>query len=293
MTSSLRLLDLASRIALVTGGSSGIGRAVALALAQQGCLVWTLDLQPPHVKSGDDAAGVHNDLKITHVRCDVSRSSDVDAAVSFVASSVGGKLDYLVNVAGIDPKYSLEEGDEAAWSRVVDTNLRSSYLITRRAVPMLERGAGRAIVNVSSLSAFLGVKRRSIYAASKAGVLGLTTGLARELGEKEIRINSVCPGWVHCRVLHWRQCAREYCVFGQCSKLARQAHHSRGGCGADSLLAIRRECGHHRHKYYGRRGVAASVATTSLGPWPVSTEPPPASTRGEGRGGCKPHGQHT
>ena len=197
MTSSLRLLDLASRIALVTGGSSGIGRAVALALAQQGCLVWTLDLQPPHVKSGDDAAGVHNDLKITHVRCDVSRSSDVDAAVSFVASSVGGKLDYLVNVAGIDPKYSLEEGDEAAWSRVVDTNLRSSYLITRRAVPMLERGAGRAIVNVSSLSAFLGVKRRSIYAASKAGVLGLTTGLARELGEKEIRINSVCPGWVH------------------------------------------------------------------------------------------------
>lgn len=196
MTTRLRLLDLAGRCALVTGASNGIGRAVALALARQGCAVSALDLAPPAAAADDTDAAVGAGGSITFVRCDVSQSEAVDAAVAQVRDSCHGALDYLVNVAGIDPKVSLEDGDAAAWDRVLDTNLRSQYLLIRRAAPLLERGRGKAIVNVSSLSAYLGVRRRAIYSASKAGVFGLTTGLARELGDRGIRINSVAPGWV-------------------------------------------------------------------------------------------------
>ena len=105
-------------------------------------------------------------------------------------------LDYLVNVAGIDPKYSIEEGDETRWQEIVDLNLRAYYFVIREVLQLLRAGQGKSIVNVSSINYRLGIPRRSIYSISKAGILGLTAGLARELGAEGIRINSVSPGWV-------------------------------------------------------------------------------------------------
>ncbi len=181
----MRLPDLEGRRALVTGTSGGIGKAVARALLAQGCSVHGLDIGPD---PSDLGAGY------THHRCDLSDAAALRAAAS--AACGDSALDHLVNVAGIDPLHSLAEGGEREWDRVLDLDLKAYYLLIHHCLEPLKRGAGKSIVNVSSINYRLGVPKRSIYAAAKAGILGLTRGLARELGADGIRINTVSPGWV-------------------------------------------------------------------------------------------------
>ncbi len=172
--------DLRGRAALVTGSAAGIGRATAEALLAQGATVAGIDV---------DAADLGPGYR--HLACDLRDPAAIDAAVTALPA-----LDHVVNVAGIDPLIPLANGDAAAWDRVIDLDLRAYYLVIRAAAPLLKRGHGRSIVNVSSINYRLGVPRRSIYSAAKAGILGLTRGLARELGADGIRINTVSPGWV-------------------------------------------------------------------------------------------------
>lgn len=170
MAAVMRLLDLAGKSAIVTGTSAGIGAAVARELCAQGTTVLGLDVVEP-------ACPMPSNFQ--HLHCDIR----VPAAIQEAASRLpAGKLDYMVNVAGKDPKISLQDGDAAAWDELVNLNLRSQYLLIRACAPLLEVGAGKAIVNISSINYRLGVPKRAIYTASKAGVLGLTRGLARELG---------------------------------------------------------------------------------------------------------------
>ena len=182
----MRLGDLEGRLALVTGSTRGIGRTTCEALVGQGVHVFGL--------ADDEEEGAPRDGFVP-VRCDLTQPGEIRSALDRVRV-VSDRLDYLVNVAGIDPKFSLEEGGEGDWARVIDLNLRAYYLLIREALPLLRRGEGRSIVNVSSINYRLGIPRRSIYSVSKAGILGLTTGLARELGGEGIRINSISPGWV-------------------------------------------------------------------------------------------------
>lgn len=182
---SIRLADLAGRIALVTGASAGIGRATVEALLANGATV--------HGVARDAVAIDHP--QFTAQRCDLRDPDAIKRLLAEVASQ-GGRLDHVVNVAGMDPKVPLEEGDAAKWNEIVDLNLRGYYLILQAALPWLRRGQGKSIVNVSSINYRLGVPKRAIYSATKAGILGLTTGLARELGREGIRINTVSPGWV-------------------------------------------------------------------------------------------------
>jgi len=184
-TPAIRLPDLAGRIALVTGASSGIGRATAEFLLGNGAVV--------HGVSHDSARIEHANFH-AHV-CDLRDADAIKRTVATIAAKTP-HLDYVVNVAGIDPKVSLDEGDAARWDEIADTNLRAYYLVLHETVALLRRGRGRAVVNVSSINYRLGVPKRAIYAATKAGILGLTTGLARELGRDGIRINTVTPGWV-------------------------------------------------------------------------------------------------
>jgi len=184
--SVLSLEDLSGRYALVTGSSSGIGRATCEALLSQGSIVFGVAI---------DQSDEERSPNFIPVRVDLSDPEDTRAAFEEVLSETD-RLDYVVNIAGIDSKYSLEEGDETKWHELIDLNLRGYYLVIREALPLLREGRGRSIVNVSSINYRLGVPRRSIYSISKAGILGLTTGLARELGAEGIRINSVSPGWV-------------------------------------------------------------------------------------------------
>lgn len=182
---NLRLPDLRGKIALVTGASAGIGRATVDALLANGATCFGLALDRPAIRSP----------KFHFIACDLTDPEEISAAVAAVKRKTK-RLDHVVNVAGIDPKHSLAEGDAARWDKIVDLNLRAYYLVIRECLDLLRAGTGRAVVNVSSINYRLGLPGRSIYSATKAGILGLTTGLARELGAEGIRINTVTPGWI-------------------------------------------------------------------------------------------------
>lgn len=184
--SGISFKDLSGRYALVTGSSSGIGRATCKALLSMGSIVFGVAIDQ------SEQAGVGNFIP---VRSDLSNPDQIRSAFAKV-NALTDQLDYVANIAGISAKYSLTDGDETKWQELIDLNLRGYYLVVREALPLLRKGRGRSIVNVSSINYRLGVPRRSIYSISKAGILGLTTGLARELGAEGIRINSVSPGWV-------------------------------------------------------------------------------------------------
>ena len=180
----LRLPDLQGRTALVTGASLGIGRASVKLLLDNGVRVFGLSRKPSDI--------AHPAL--THLACDLSDMDSIDTAFAQVFSCTES-LDYVVNVAGMDPKYAIDEVTVAQWDQLLDLNLRAYYFIIKKALPLLRLGTGRSIVNVSSINYRLGVPGRAAYSASKAGILGLTTGLSRELGAENIRVNTVSPGW--------------------------------------------------------------------------------------------------
>ncbi len=181
----LSLPDLAGKVVLVTGASAGIGRATAESLLASGATVLGIAR----------SALAYRHKNLHSLRCDLASAPAITALFKQIAK-LTPHLDGIVNVAGIDPKIALADGDEHKWREVVDLNLRAYYLVIRAGAPFLRRGRGRAIVNVSSINYRLGVPKRSIYSATKAGILGLTTGLARELGAEGIRLNTVTPGWI-------------------------------------------------------------------------------------------------
>ena len=182
---ALLLPDLRGRTAVVTGASMGIGRATAELLLENGARVVGLSRVADR--------WTHPDL--LGLSCDLSDDDAVEAAFREIALRVE-RLDYVVNVAGADPKYPIDAITLEEWDRLVALNLRAYYFVIKRALPLLRRGRGKSVVNVSSINYRLGVPGRAPYSATKAGILGLTTGLSRELGREGIRVNTVSPGWV-------------------------------------------------------------------------------------------------
>jgi D-xylose 1-dehydrogenase len=182
----IRLPDLGGRTAIVTGASRGIGKAVIEALCENNAHCFGI---------ADEEFPSTPPPQLVMIQADLRSAEALETAVASVAERTPA-LDYLVNVAGIDPRYRLEEGNSEVWDEVVNLNLRAYYLLIRACLPLLRHGQGRSIVNISSINYRLGVVGRSIYSTTKAGILGLTTGLARELGREGIRINTITPGWV-------------------------------------------------------------------------------------------------
>lgn len=183
--SKLRLPDIAGKTAVVTGASQGIGRATAELLTENGASVFGLSRKPT-----DDPL-----QNFTHVKCDLASVEEISAAFQAISTQTG-HLDFVVNVAGMDPKHPIDEMSVEQWDRLADLNLRAYYFVIKEAMPLLRKGHGKSIVNVSSINYRLGVPGRAAYSATKAGILGLTTGLSRELGHERIRINTVTPGWI-------------------------------------------------------------------------------------------------
>ena len=182
---SLLLPDLQGRTAVVTGVSMGIGRATAELLLENGAGVIGL------ARVAD--RWTHPEL--LGVPCDLSDAEAIEAAFREISLRTE-RLDYVVNVAGADPKYAIDTITLGEWDRLIDLNLRAYYFVIKGALPLLRRGRGKSVVNVSSINYRLGVPGRAPYSATKAGILGLTTGLSRELGRDGIRVNTVSPGWV-------------------------------------------------------------------------------------------------
>ena len=188
--------DMSGRVALITGASSGIGRATAELFAAKGARVVVaarrqdeLDSLVAQIEARGGTASA--------VRTDVSVSADVGRMVDHAITTFG-RLDYAVNNAGIEGQFAgITELEEDEWDRVLGINLKGTFLcMQREARAMLAAGHGGAIVNVGSVNSFLGFATGSAYCTSKHGLIGLTTSVSAELAAKGIRVNLVCPGIV-------------------------------------------------------------------------------------------------
>jgi 2-keto-3-deoxy-L-fuconate dehydrogenase len=171
-------------VAVVTGGASGIGEATARALRDLGAQVAILD------RNVDTT--IDNALAI---RCDVTDAAMVDQAVAKVVEHCGG-INVLINNAGIGAIGNVAENSDEEWARVLDVNVVSIARVTRAALPHLIRADGAAVVNVCSAVAFVGVRQRALYSASKGAVLALTLAMAADHVHEGIRVNAVAPGTV-------------------------------------------------------------------------------------------------
>jgi len=184
-------IDLAGRVALVTGATRGIGRAIAQSLEESGAAVAAVGRDAARAESVASELGG----KARGFGCDVS---DVAAVVSLIASveSAMGSLDILVNNAGITRDNILPRMKDSEWSEVIDANLRGAFATTRAAVRgMMKRRWGR-VINISSIVGLTGNAGQSNYAASKAGLIGFTKSVAKELGARNILANVVAPGFI-------------------------------------------------------------------------------------------------
>lgn len=169
-------------VAIVTGGASGIGAAAAARLAAAGASVAVLDLNP------EDAAKGH-----FAVRCDVADDASVVAAVQGVAEHFG-RIDVVVNNAGIGAQGTIADNDDDEWHRVLDINVLGMVRVSRAALPHLRRSPAAAIVNTCSIAATAGLPQRALYGASKGAVLSLTLAMAADHIREGIRVNCVNPG---------------------------------------------------------------------------------------------------
>jgi NAD(P)-dependent dehydrogenase (short-subunit alcohol dehydrogenase family) len=183
------------KVAIVTGASSGIGKATALRLAAEGAAV--CGVANRNVEGGQATAReiAERGGKSLFVQADVSVEADCRRVVEETLRALE-RVDILVNNAGITRGAPLERLDEPLWDAVIDTNLKSAYLMSRAAVPdMLRRGWG-SVVNIASVHAVATYPPYAVYAASKAGLCGLTRGLAVEFGQRGIRFNAILPGLI-------------------------------------------------------------------------------------------------
>ena len=190
------MFDLADKVALVTGGSRGLGRAIALALAKQGA-----DVAVNYRGNAEAAAAVVTEIRslgraAIPVQGDTSAGREACEAIVKAALDEFGKVDILVNNAGITRDNLIMRMDAEEWDSVIGTNLSGPFWMTRAiARPMLKARAGR-IINMSSVAGRMGNVGQANYASAKAGLIGLTKSVARELASRGITCNAIAPGLI-------------------------------------------------------------------------------------------------
>ncbi|HET9598925.1 MAG TPA: SDR family NAD(P)-dependent oxidoreductase [Anaeromyxobacteraceae bacterium] len=187
------------KVALVTGGGRGIGRAIALALARRGAKVAVA------ARTASEVEAVAGELRALGVQAlavpgDLSRREEPAALAARVAGALG-PVDLLVNNAGVDASGPVQRIDDATWDRVLAVNLTAPFLLVRACLPgMLQRGFGR-ILNVASVAGKIGLKYGAAYSASKHALVGLTRSIAAECGRKGVTCNALAPSWTETRMM--------------------------------------------------------------------------------------------
>lgn len=177
--------DFQGLTAAVTGGASGIGAATVSLLRAGGAKVIVLDIAEP-------SDGARKDDQIA-MRCDITDDSDLSAAVDEIGASEG-KLDVLVNNAGIGASGDVTANDREEWRRILEVNVVSTARVTAAMMPLLRRSPSASIVNVSSIVANVGVRNRVAYSASKGAISAMTLAMAADLVSENVRVNAVAPG---------------------------------------------------------------------------------------------------
>lgn len=185
---------LTGKTAVITGGAAGMGRATSLAFADEGASVVILDIQK---KAGEEVAQIIKQKggAAEFIETDVSDAKQVDAAFNKIAETVGA-YDVLFNHAGTITVKPLHESTEEDYDRLMDINVRSAFLVCRRAVKEMSDNGGGSIVITASIASELGYALESLYCMTKGAVLQLARSISAEYRDKGIRCNAVCPGFV-------------------------------------------------------------------------------------------------
>lgn len=188
--------QFAGRAAIVTGATRGIGRAIALELARRGA-----DVAFNYARSTEAAENLKSEIEALGVRCLAAQGdvANTDAAAEMVkqVKDTFGRIDFLVNNAGIVRDTLILRMKEADWDAVIDTNLKGAWNFAKAALRvMLRQDDGGSILNITSISGVVGMAGQSNYSASKAGMIGLTKSLAREVASRKVTVNALALGMV-------------------------------------------------------------------------------------------------
>ena len=182
---------MSQNVAIVTGASRGIGRAIAKSLANKDYIVIA-----NYNKSEKEAIELKNEFNnIDIFKADVSKRDEVKNLVEYTLNKYG-KIDVLVNNAGIDNEKLFQDITDEDWQNVINTNLYSVFCVTQEVVNNMIYNKSGCIINISSIWGQIGASCECIYSASKAGIDGITKSLAKELGPSNIRVNSIAPGFI-------------------------------------------------------------------------------------------------
>jgi ketoreductase len=187
-------LMLDTKVALVTGGGTGIGKAIAAALSKNGAKVAVASRSSTHIEQAAKELSGHGRTVIA-VPMDVRKKADVQRAVAEVVARWGA-IHILVNNAGISGLSLINNEDDSKWYDVVETNLNGLYLVTKEVLKFMPNQLGGRIINVSSVLGKFGVPGYTAYCTTKHGIIGFTRSLALEVVQRGITVNTICPGWV-------------------------------------------------------------------------------------------------
>lgn len=187
-------MRLKNKVAIITGGASGIGKATAILFAKHGAKIVVADIDENG--ANQTVTDIHDaGNEAIYVQTDVTISDNTERMVTETVSTYG-KLDILLSSAGIAMRLPVADLPEADWHRCLDVNLTGVYLCAKAAIPEMRRNGGGSIINLSSIYGLVGADVRAAYVASKGGVTNLTRGMALDYAEENIRINCICPGFV-------------------------------------------------------------------------------------------------
>ena len=192
---------LKDKKAVITGGSRGIGLCMVESFIKEGASVYFMDLMPCETMDKIDVLAKENNASAVYKKCDVSNEDEVNAVIKEILSESGG-IDILVNNAGITRDGLIFRMSAENWKSVIDINLTSAFLVSKAmAMPMMKRKTG-SIINMASIVGIGGNTGQTNYSASKAGLIGFTKSLAKEVAGRGIRVNAVAPGYIDTEMTH-------------------------------------------------------------------------------------------